>query len=301
MSIIQKIKKNLKISALIQQLDMSLKYSQKKSILEQNILFNSTPGVSNIKYCDHDIIVSLTTFGKRLHEVHLAIESIMEQTMKANRIILWLDYSYQNQILPKALEFQQKRGLEIRFCEDIRSYKKLIPTLKLYPNDAIITIDDDLIYEFDLLENLIEPYIKDQSYIYCHRNHKMLLDKNGKLLSYNNWIHNCNDTSPNHFNFPTTGGGTLFPPNSLDSEVFNQKVFMSICQYADDIWFKAMALKKGTLAKKVYSHDNKGEDYMINSSVQDISLTNINVYGESLNDKQLEAVFSLYNLYPLLS
>ena len=62
-------------------------YNQKKCILEQNILYNKEVGISKTKYCDHGIIVSLTTYGKRLYEVHLAIESIMEQTMKANRII----------------------------------------------------------------------------------------------------------------------------------------------------------------------------------------------------------------------
>ena len=69
------------------------------------------------------------------HTTYDTIESIMEQTMKANRIILWLDYSFEKQPLPKALQLLQKRGLEIEYCKDIRSYKKLIPALKksLFP------------------------------------------------------------------------------------------------------------------------------------------------------------------------
>lgn len=300
MNFIKKIKENLRIVSITQQLEKSIKYNQKKCILEQNILYNKEVGISKTKYCDHDIIVSLTTYGKRLYEVHLAIESIMEQTMKANRIILWLDYSLQEKPLPKALQLQQERGLEVKFCEDLRSYKKLIPTLKICPNDAIITIDDDLIYEFDMLENLINPYLINPTHIYCHRYHRMKFDKEGNLLPYKEWEWEQNETEPHILNFPTTGAGTLFPPNSLDKEVFNKDVFMTICKYADDVWFKAMAIKKGTLTQKVYSHNKYGNEFIVLPNNQDMGLYNINVSGDSLNDKQLLDVFTKYKLYQLI-
>jgi len=295
MLLFSKIKK--RINSKIQEAIHEINYFQKKNLLEQNILHSNISGISQQKYCNHDIVVSLTTYGKRLNEVHLAIESIMEQTMKANRIILWLDDGLQDKPLPQALQLQQKRGLEVKFCEDIRSYKKLIPTLKICPNDAIITIDDDLIYEFDVLENLIIPYLSNPSYIYCHRYHRMKFDKKGKLLPYKEWEWEQDGTEPHILNFPTTGAGTLFPPDSLDKEVLNQNIFMDICKYADDIWFKAMAIKKGTLIQKVYSHNNRGNEYIIIPNNQDIGLYNTNVLGESLNDKQLNDVFTKYKLY----
>ena len=277
-----------------------IRFNQKKYILEQNILHSQESGITDEKYCDHDIIVSLTTYSKRIYDVHLTIESIMEQTMKANRIILWLDYSFEKQPLPKALQLLQKRGLEIEYCKDIRSYKKLIPALKKYPDDAIITIDDDLIYEFDLLEKLIMAYQQTPSYIYCNRHHVMQLNEQGKLLPYLQWQWESNDMEANIMNFPTTGAGTLFPPHSLDEEVFNESVFSEICKYADDVWFKAMAMKKGTLSKKVYTHNPKGIEYFENEEVQDIALWRINTQGAMLNDRQIEAVFTKYNLYQLL-
>ena len=75
---------------------------------------------------------------------------------------------------------------------------------------------------------------------------------------------------------------------------------MDICKYADDIWFKAMAIKKGTLTKKVYTHSSRGDDYLINEEVQDVGLGKINITGKYLNNKQLTDVFSKYNLYALL-
>ena len=299
-SFLRKIKQRISMISDSNRLIHQIRFNQKKYILEQNILHSQESGITDEKYCAHDIIVSLTTYSKRIYDVHLTIESIMEQTMKANRIILWLDYSFEKQPLPKALQLLQKRGLEIEYCKDIRSYKKLIPALKKYPDDAIITIDDDVLYEFDLLEKLITAYQQSPSYIYCNRHHLMRQDTEGKVFPYTQWTWNYINLNANIMNFPTGVGGVLYPPHSLDEEVFNEAVFLDICKYADDVWFKAMAMKKGTLSKKVYTHNSKGEEYLDNEEVQDIALCRINAQGAMLNDKQIEAVFTKYNLYQLL-
>ncbi len=274
-------------------------FVQRKYLLEQRIMSSETKGVTDEKYCDKQIIVSLTTYGNRIYDVHLTIESIMEQTMLPNRIILWLDNSFQNTLLPCALKLLQKRGLEIKYCRDIRSYTKLIPSLRHFPDDVIITVDDDLIYEFDLLERLIQAYQENPSYIYCHRYHRMLKDKHDILLPYNKWSLVYNDMQPSHLNFATGVGGVLYPPHSLDDEVLNEDVFLKLCPYADDVWFKAMALKKGTLVKKVHSHSRYSEDFLLNMDAQSQCLQQMNV-GNQFNDKQLHAVFTRYSLYPLL-
>lgn len=278
-----------------------IKFDQRRYLLEQNLLQSTLTGISKERHCDHDIIVSLTTHGKRIHTVHLAIESIMNQTMKANRIVLWLDFSFKDRALPQTLQMQQKRGLEICFCKDIKSYKKLIPALREFPDDCIITIDDDLIYEIDLLENLITAYQQDSSYIYCCRHHRMRLDKNHNLLPYHKWEKGTSTIDEaDIMNFPTGCGGILYPPHSLDEEVFNESVFMDICPFADDVWFKAMALKKGTLSKKVFTRNKNGADFLEYGEVQDMGLKQINTTGDfCLNDKQIHAVFIHYNLYRL--
>ena len=165
----------------------------RKNQMIEHILHDSDRGVTENKYCNHDIIVSLTTHGKRIYDVAFTIESIMQQSKKANRIILWLDNSFQNHSLPESLVNQQKRGLEITFCEDLGPYTKLIPSLHRYPNDAIITIDDDAIYDYDLLERLIVSYLQDPSCIYCSRCHKMLFSNSNTLLPYVKWEWNCMD------------------------------------------------------------------------------------------------------------
>ena len=277
----------------------TVRFEQRRNQLAEHILHDKERGVTDEKYFDHQVIVSLTTYGKRLYDVAFTIESIMQQSVKANKIVLWLEEGLRGKPLPQSLINQQRRGLEIDFCKDIRSYKKLIPSIQKYPNDAIITIDDDLLYEYDMVEQLISEYREQPRYIHCCRKHKMLKSES-YLKPYAKWTRADIGTGANRMNFFTGGAGTLYPPHSLDDEVLNEGVFMDICKFADDVWFNAMAIKKGTLVNKIYTRDPHGEGYLVNDDVQDIGLKKINLYGDNLNDQQIKAVFTRYNIYELL-
>ena len=275
------------------------KYEIQREQLINHILHNTRRGIAPEKYVDHSIIVSLTSYGKRIHEVALAIESLMQQTMKANRIVLWLDKSFQNQLLPRSLILQQQRGLEIEYCTDIGPYMKLIPQMRKTPDDAIITVDDDVIYDFDLLEHLILAYQKDKTKIHCCRVHKMLFCPDGNIMPYNKWESRCVKLGTDKHYFLTGVGAVLYPPHCLDEEVLNEKVFAEICPKADDVWFTAMALKKGTPINKVFTRNPHGEDYIeIPYSLEEgLSHENVEQGG---NDRQLKAVFEKYSLYDKL-
>lgn len=267
--------------------------------LNDFVLHSSEQGISADRYCNNEVIVSLTTYDKRLHSVYLTIESIMQQTMKPNKIILWLEDELKKVELPRTLQKQMKRGLEVSYYKNIRSYKKLIPTLQKYPNDVIITVDDDLIYEIDVVEKLVRAYNENPALIYFNRGHRITLKKDGKPNKYKKWNKRIHDLDISPLNFPTTGGGTLFPPHCFSDEVFNEDVFMNICGSADDVWFKAMALYNNVLSRKVYTHNFSGEDYLENMNVQDIALSHYNTAAGG-NDVQLLAVFDKYSLYDKL-
>lgn len=110
----------------------------------------------------HKVIVSLTSYGRRVSAVlPYTIYSLLRQTYKPDVIILWLDYdSWNERNLPSSIRKLQKYGLTIKFCNDIKSYKKLIPTLKLYPDEIIITVDDDIYYKKNMVERLIKSIKK---------------------------------------------------------------------------------------------------------------------------------------------
>lgn len=272
-------------------------YEVNRQWLIDKILHCDAPGVTNKKYCEHDITVSLTTYGKRLWEVCLAIESIMQQTAQPNRIVLWLDDNLENQPLPASLSSQVDRGLTIRYTRDIRSFKKLIPALKEYPDDVIITVDDDTFYYFDLLDRYIQAHIRDPKAIFSSRFHTMTLTENGRLRPYAEWIKNTFDENGKNRNLFTGCAGVLYPPHSLSPDVFDEPAFTSICPSADDVWFTVMAILNGTEIKKIETRTSNGEDFFCNEAIQDTALYYSNALGEARNDAQIKAVFDRYDIY----
>ena len=271
-------------------------YAHRLEHLSDCALNCSTQGVSDERYCQNEVIVSLTTYGRRLHEAYLAIESIMQQTLKPNRLILWLSNELRNADMPRVLLRQKERGLEIRFCDDIKSYKKLIPTLAAFPSATVITVDDDCLYNFDLLENMVNAHRGSPEIIFSARMHRIKLRSDGKLAGYAKWTHQYEGFDASPLNFPTGCGGVLYPPNSFNDEVFNEKAFTGICQYADDVWFKAMALLNGVATRKSFTRNKDGNDFLLIEAAQSESLGQINI-DNNMNDVQLKAVFDKYDLY----
>ena len=291
----------VRIEELLQEVK-SDSISRRTDWLKEKVLSCEEPGITSNRDCNVEVIVSLTSYGRRINEVYLAIESIMQGTVKPNRIILWLaEDEFKGKALPINLKRQQTRGLQVEYCQDIKSYKKIIPAMERFPDACIVTIDDDLMYEFDLLENLIRTHKENPSDICACRMHRISLDKDYKPESYLRWEHSIYPTNKSNLHFLTSGGGTLFPPNCFTSEFFNREVFMSICPFADDVWINAMIWLCKRSISKAYTHSLKGCDYVPTSIEQDYALSEENTSDfRCRNDIQLKAVMDKYDLYHYL-
>lgn len=267
----------------------------KKILLKEKCQHCQEKGVTAERYCNDEVIITLTTYKERLQEVHLTIESIMQGTIKPNRIILWLaEGEYDANDLPIFLRKQMKRGLEIRYCKDLRSYKKIIPALKLFPDACIVTIDDDLLYEPDILEHLLLSYRKYPTCVSACRTERIKTDDNGIPLEYNKWDLLSHTQEPSHYNFLTSGGGTLFPPHILPLETQNEKIFMKLAPETDDVWLNAMLLLGKVKVVKAFTHNPNGSDYVANESPYVKTLWSENKLGR--NDMQLQSVWNHYGL-----
>ena len=214
------------MTRVVNDIRFHLKYDE----LSAKALLESEQGISNEKYGESEIIVSLTTHGKRIYDVHAAIESIMRGSVKPNRIVLWISEEYKNTILPLTLQNQMKRGLDIRYCRDVRSYTKLLPALREFSEASIITIDDDIIYPYDLLECLINAHIKYPECICANWIREFPRKLEEKYISLLKWPQLFDTDEISERFFFEGFAGVLYPPHSLDAEVFNESVFMDICK-----------------------------------------------------------------------
>lgn len=237
------------------------------------------------------VIISLTTYPPRLKTVFLTIESLLNQTLKPHKIVLWLSSQEINtQDIPKNLLKLKPRGLEIRFVdENIKSYKKLIYALAEFSHCLIVTADDDFLYPHWFLQGLYQSYQQYPDCISAYRC-RMMSRNNGQLSSYNSWQF-ATQKHPSTQLFPTTGGGALYPPNSLNKKA-QDRAFIKLCPLADDIWFKAASLLNNT---KVVMVKETSIDFPIiytkNSQQQTLWQKNI-----TQNNPQIKAVFDYFDL-----
>ena len=239
------------------------------------------------------VILSLTSHGDRIKSAHIAIETLLRQTAAAERVILWISDRHSISGLPSPLQRQMRRGLDVRLVPDIGPYTKIIYALRKFPEYAIVTVDDDSVYAADLIERLHDAFTTQPDCVHCHRARAMLFDENGYLKPYREWrlIGDGND-APSHMIFPTGVGGVLYPPGALHPEVFNQKIFRTICPTADDVWLKAMTLLNGVKSKRMIGPHR---EFPLVPGTHTSGLWHINIYA-GRNDPQIEAVFSHYDL-----
>ena len=193
--------------------------------------------------------------------------------------------------LPKnLLELTKGTNFEIDWCEDIRSYKKLIPALRKYPDSTIITCDDDVIYDRECVEKLVKAHKKDPKSIWCHRGHYFLFDKNKKVLPYKDWFMCINSHKPSYNILQTGVGAVLYPQGCFYKDILNEKLFMNLSYDTDDIWFWAMSVLNGCKVG-VVKDNYTNQVPTIENDLNALWLKNIE---EGENDKVIKKMFSYY-------
>lgn len=189
------------------------------------------------------IIVSLTSYPARMNALYPTLCTVFNQTLKPNAIILWLaeeQFPDKEKDLPDNILKLRDFGLTIRWCEDIKSYKKLIPTLMEYPDDIIITMDDDICYARDTIESLYESYKKRPNDVHAHRCGRVRI-VNGRLQNTPMcYLYNKDFHQASYFNRLTGHAGVLYPPHVFFNDISKKEIFQEILPTHDDVYFWAM-------------------------------------------------------------
>lgn len=206
-----------------------------------------------------ELVVSLTSYGKRLRFVFLTIESIFNQSYKPAKIILWVF----NEDKPKGIcklmfERMIKRGLTINYVDrDVRSFKKLSFILdkeqKLIDGNVrfIVTADDDIFYPSNWLEGFHKASLHDPRSVLCYRARNIIINEDNTIGKYNDWGLADKHSETIYSIMPTGVSGVCYPIDSLDDSISDFDVISELCPYADDIWYKMITTKNGYASKLV--------------------------------------------------
>lgn len=194
------------------------------------------------------LIVSLTSYPRRIGTVAKALETIYAQTRKADEVVLWLaeeQFPGKEADLPQDLvQLIDQKRLAVRWCENLMPHKKYFYALQEYRDDLVVTIDDDLMYSKDTLAALYKSYLLYPDAVSAVRAHLILVSERNQVMPYDTWpkeIDICIH-EPCMQLMATGGAGTLYPPNLYRTDFFDREVIQKICPLADDLWLKAMQL-----------------------------------------------------------
>lgn len=242
-------------------------------------------GQEKLSQAQSDVVISLTSFPKRIATLWIVIECLLRQTVRPRKIVLWLSKDQFDSIdeLPARLLAQRERGLDIRLVDgDIRSHKKYYYAFKEFADSPVLLVDDDIIYDSHLVEDLVRNFSKDK--VHCSYSYLIKRNSKGEPMPYSDWtpIYTTHPTDKDLFF--GSGGGTLLVPSMLKAESTDIETALRLCPSADDVWLNAIVRLSGLEVVKVR------EESCLPVIIKDNQKLAFSNQGCNRNDVQINAV-----------
>ena len=241
---------------------------------------------------DRPLVVTLTSYPLRFPYLGKTLRSLLDQTIAADRVILWLAHA-DIAALPDDVRTLEAHGLEIRGCEDLRSYKKLIPALREDPDRYFVIADDDVYYPPYWLQELVRASREHPGDVIGWRARIANLTASGHFEPYRDWKMADPNVRSDLRVFPTGMGGVLYPPGAFDARVTDEDLFRELAPHGDDIWFYWMS----RLAGRNHRIVKRSLDFVEWPTSQSSGLFQDNLLGDG-NDRQLAAMETRFGTVP---
>lgn len=229
---------------------------------------------------DKKVIVSMTTIPGRKDRLEQNLDAILNQSYLFDTLVINVDdnltdedYAYYDE-----LATTDSRIVINKAKAKWRSCNKLLPTIKLYPDDIIITVDDDIYYPVNCFKYLVEQYEKTPDCVIAHEVNPISVDNDGFINFYNaydvklmqrqfgKYLSNC----------------CLFPPHIFDGTDLYDYDKMMHCTNGthDELWFWVNSLSNGIMTV-VFSF---ALETLRPYTAGEYQLTNFNNTQEKIND-----------------
>lgn len=244
------------------------------------------------------VVVSMTSFPAAIHFAAPAIASILRGSVLPDKVVLYLTLSqFGDTPLPDELLGLQRDNprFEIRdYPRDIRSYRKLIPALRDFPEAVIVTVDDDTDYDRDMLASLLAMHRRCPDAVIAHRAKRVLPGENYRKWPKYRWYSFLTKRVIERYSTMQTGvAGVLYPPHVLREDMLDEELFTSLAPTTDDIWFWAAAVANGRKVVPVtFGPHNKPKGL---GKPRELSLKSVNFkHGADANDAALSRILRQY-------
>lgn len=267
-----------------------------KEIKQYNFLRNVKGNLLNLtEKREKKIIISMTSYPGRIKKTPAAIATLLQQTVKPDKIILWLgEDEFPDRQLPSLFEKIQLAGVEIRYRKDLGVHTRWYYGIEENPDDLIIIADDDIMYKEFIIEKLYNSYLKYPDSISAMAYLTMRFNDDGTVRKYDEW-YNAGSISGNpSFRFMAIEvGGVLYPPHILPKEAFNLDDIIGLSPKQDDLWLKCMEVINGV---KVAPAQKKSKVHgtVIRGTQRGLALGISNMIEDG-NEKQLHNILKKYN------
>ena len=221
------------------------------------------------------VVVSLTSYPPRFDTLHLTLRTLLRQSVRPDRLVLWIARE-DIESLPHKVRKLERRGVEIRTCEDLRSFKKIIPALDAFSDAMIVTADDDLYYDREWLADLLAAVRPGAHEVVCHRASRFPIT-GPTMPPLCEWVQDVTEfesTQPSRDLVLSSGAGAVFSPGVLHSDVSNSLLFNGITPMCDDTWLAWMIFRSGASIRtsghprslRVWGRTNRGSLYVENQT-----------------------------------
>jgi len=195
-----------------------------------------------------NVTASITTTGRRIGKIVPTIQSVLSGERKPDRLVLWLNEEgtpvappVSRDAVPRELA---SMPVDVRWCRNWGPATKLLPSMITFPEDHVVTFDDDVLYPHWWLRRLIEAAEPVPDTILCYRARLIKWSEAGSVRSYREWpLIKAREFGPSDELLPTGIHGVLYPPGSLKEQAFDLDALRKVALPNDDLWFAATRKK----------------------------------------------------------
>lgn len=238
------------------------------------------------------IILSMATMPSRKVRLLENLPSIYGQSYDFDILILNINNNVTNEDMDwyNGLTAIYKKMIIVRGDDKWKSCNKLLYALKQYPDDIIITIDDDIYYPKDCIRKLIQQYEITPQCIISHEINPMKI-KNGKLSYINGFDIKLKQREWGKY----LSSCTLYPPHTFDNTDLYDYDKMMYCTNGnhDELWFWIHSTLNGVQCVGLNYVKTFQYDIKTSWKENEYRLSNINSYQNTI-DEYMDKINEMY-------